>query len=167
MKLSEIIYEVPVLAPPEKTWDVLVRFGDVGDFLSVVSTSHPLNGNGTRAILGAERYCELPNGSCTIYLSERITAFEDGKSYTYDVFDWKHFPLARMENRFEVRPNGQGNSVLQQRARFRLRPGFLTVLAKGKLRKGIRETLLAYKHKIETGESNTDVKRLSKKYREL
>lgn len=167
MKLTEINYEVPVAASSAQSWDVLARYCDVGEFISGVAASGPLNGSGNEACLGADRFCEIPDGKRMIHVSERIIHFEDGQSYTYEVHDWKNFPLAKMENTFSVRSDGPKRSVIMQRSRYRLRPGFLTGLAKGKLRKGMRETLLSYKHKIETGESNVDAKLLSKKHRNL
>ena len=167
MKLTEVNYDVPIAASAETTWSVLARYGDVGDFIGVVAASRPLNGSSNTAQMGAERHCDLPGGRRMIEVSERIIAFNEGESYTYDVFDWKNFPLAKMEIKFGVRGAGPNKSILYQRNRFRLRPALLGIVAKGKLRNGMRDALLAYKNMIETGEGNVDAKTLSKKYRDL
>ena len=70
-----------------------------------------------------------------------------------------------MHNTFEVKVNSDGKTIIYQTTKYRLKPRFLTWLMKGKLRKVSRETLIAYKHYMETGEKNVNFKILKKKYK--
>lgn len=167
MKLTEVNYEMPVNVTAEKAWEVLASYGDVGDFHTGIKSSEALNGSPTYAEKGADRICVIPNGKKNIIIREKITDINFGNEYTYNVYDWENFPLARMHNTFGVRKNGSVNSIIYQRTLFRLKPGFLTAIMKGKLKSGARDTLIGYKHFMETGEPNVDMKILKKKYRGL
>jgi len=167
MKLAEVYYEIVVDVSPQKAWEVLASYGNVGDFHAGLKSSRALNGSSVAAKMGADRECTIPNGRKDIIVREKITNFEDGKSYTYDVYDWVNFPLRRMRNTFGVKVGGGGKTVLYQRTQFRLKPGFLTVILKGKLRGAARDGLIAYKHFMETGEPNVDMKSLKKKFRSV
>lgn len=46
--------------------------------------------------------------------------------------------------------------------KYRLRSGFLTGIMKGKIRGAARDTLIGYKHFMETKEPNIDIKVLRK-----
>jgi len=165
MKLTEIYYEVTVNTSPQKAWEVLSSYGDVASFHTGVKSSQALNGSSTIAGPGADRECIIPNGRKDIVVHEKITDFREGESYTYDVYSWVNFPLSRMHNTFGVKRDNAGRTVIYQRTQFRLKPGFLTGIMKGKLRSGAREGLIAYKHFMETGERNADMKALKKKYK--
>ncbi len=166
MKLTTIEAEVVVDVTPEKAWDILADYGNVASFLTQIEDSKSINGSQDRAALDGERRCTLPSGKKKILLSERITDIVDGEYYTYDVYDWENLPLKTMHNTFGVRTNNQGETTIYQRTEYRLSPGFLTYLMKGKLRAGAREALLGYKHYMETGEKNVDIKILKKKYKD-
>ena len=75
---------------------------------------------------GTERTCLVPNGKHEVTLVERITNFSEGEYYSYEVFDWKNFPLQAMFFAFEIVEKGSGNRVLQLSQHYRLKPGFRT-----------------------------------------
>ncbi len=163
MKLSRVEYEVPVDVTSEKAWSILARFVDVGEFHSGVLKSKIIGEKSSGA--GASRCCELPK-NVTVY--ERILEWNDGQSYTYDVYEWKNFPLKKMLTTFGVQSKlPQRRTIVRQVVDYRLSPGFLTPIMKGTLRKAVRDTLLGYKHFMETGEANVDLRKLRESYRHV
>lgn len=165
IKLKTVEYEVVVNVTPQQAWDVLAKYGNIGSFHSGLLSSKPLNGSGNEAVLGCDRECIIPNGRKNILVREKIVEIIEGQYYTYDVYEWENFPLTKMINTFGVKNNTQGQTVIYQKTEFRLKPGFLTGIMKGKLRRGARESLIAYKHYMETGEEKADIKILKKKYK--
>ena len=167
MKLNSIDCEMVVDATPQQAWDILASYGDVADYHAILDSSKSLNGSPNQAEMGCERECIIPQGRRKIMVRERIIDFKDGEYYTYDVYDWENFPLKKMLNTFGVKTNAKGQTVIYQHTDFRLKPRFLTWIMKGKLRSGARESLMAYKHYIETGEKRTPIKLLKKQYKTL
>lgn len=167
MKLKAVENEMIVNVSPEKAWGILADFGEIGSFHTGVLSSKSINNSGNEAVLGCERECVLTDGKKPIVIKERIIEIKDTQYYTYDVYEWENFPIAKMLVTFGVKINDKGQTVIYQKNEFRLKPGFLTGLMKGKIRKGGRETLLAYKHFMETGEKNLDIKILKKKYKNV
>ena len=165
MKLNSIDYEMVVDVTPQQAWSVLASYGDVGDYHAILDSSKSLNGSPNQAEMDCERECIIPQGKRKIMVRERIIDIKEGEYYTYDVYDWDNFPLRKMHNTFGVKKNDKGQTVIYQHTDFRLKPRFLTWIMKGKLRNGARETLMAYKHYMETGEKRVPVKQLKKKYK--
>ncbi|NMH89015.1 SRPBCC family protein [Flavivirga algicola] len=165
MKLMNITQEVVVNIAPQKAWDILSDYGNVGAFHSSLKSSKPLNGSTNEAVLGCERECIIPNGKKEIMVREKIINLVEGQYYTYDVYEWKNFPLKKMLITYGVKTNSLGETIIYQNSQYRLKPRFLTWLMKGKLKSGSRESLLAYKHYMETGEKNVALKILKKKYK--
>jgi hypothetical protein len=161
MKLTRIEYEVPVDAPAEAAWNALARFVDVAQFHPGVLESSAI-GDQIHGV-GARRVCLLPD---KVTVHECIIDWKDGSHYTYDVYDWKNFPLRKMLATFGVRSNG-ASTRLYQVVEFRLSPAILTPLLKGKLKRSIREVLLGYKHFVETNEHRPDRRALRKRYAHL
>lgn len=167
MKLKTVEYEVIVNVTPEKAWEVFVNYGNVGNIHSGVQKSTSLNESGNEAVIGCERECILPNGKKTILVRERIVDISKGNYYKYEVYEWERFPLKKMFVTYGVKTNSKGETIIYQKNEFRLKPKLLTGLMKGKMRNGARESLIAYKHYMETGEENTDMTILKKKYENL
>lgn len=167
MKLMKISYELPVSVSTEKAWEVLSNYGDVGSFHSSLISSKSINGSKNNAELNCYRECIIPNGKKEVMVKEKITEIKDGQYYTYDVYDWDNFPLKKMFITYGVKTNSAGKTVIYQNSEYRLKPRFLTWPMKGKMRSGARESLLAYKHYMETGEKKVDIKILKEKYKSL
>ena len=165
MKLMQVNYELVVNVTPEKAWNVLANYGNVGSFHSSLKSSKSINGSNNKAKMDCERECIIPNGKKEIMVREKITEIIEGQYYTYDVYEWKNFPLKKMFITYGVKTNNEGETVIYQNSEYRLNPRFLTWPMKGKLRNGARESLIAYKHYMETGEKKVDNKILKKKYK--
>jgi hypothetical protein len=164
-KLKKVTTELVVNVSPEKAWEVLSSFGDVGSYHSGIITSKSLNGSQNKAVLACERECVLSDGKKPIVVRERITEIKAGKYFTYQVYDAENFPLTEMFVTFGVRSNEKQQTVLYFENNFLLKPKFISGLMKGKIRKGGKDALTAYKHFMETGEKNVDMKKLKKMYK--
>lgn len=162
MKLARVTYDLQVNVDASKAWEILSHYGDVAEHHSIVIDSKLLSENPHG--VGADRWCQLPD---RIQVWERIVDWNEGSSYTYEVYKWKNFPLKSMFTTFRVESLGSEKARLSQVVDFRLSPGFLTGLMTGRLRKGVRDTLLAYKHVMETGERNASLKVLRKTYKQI
>ena len=65
---------------------------------------------------------------------------------------------------YGIKLDETGNTVLYSLIRYRMNSGLKTRMLKGKLDKGNRDSLIAYKYYIETGEDNRDIEVLRKQY---
>ena len=165
VKLKNAYYELVVNASVKEAWAALAQYGNVGDFHSGVSKSHYISDENLE--MGCERYCEIPNGKKTINIKERIVDIDQGTFYQYDVYEWENFPLKKMLVTWGVKKNEKGQTVMYNSIDYRLKPGMLTGMMRGKMKKNARDGLISYKHHIETGESNVATKELRKKYSEI
>lgn len=167
IKLKQITYEVIVNVTPEKAWEVLKSYGNVGSYHSSIQSSKSIGHSKNEASMGCERQCTIDNGKKDIVVKERIVEIKEGQYYKYDVYEWSNFPLKKLYNTFGVKKNEEGKTVIYQTTDYRLKPGFLTGLMGGKLKKGNRDALIAYKHYMETDEKNVNMDELKKKYKDL
>ena len=103
MKPKKIHAEMPVKATPEEMWKVLSQFGDVSTFHAGVAESHNAEGSDNKASLGCERVCNIVDMGIPITLKERIIDYDEGRSYQFEVYEWKNFPLQEMRFRFTIR----------------------------------------------------------------
>ncbi len=166
IKLKTIKYEMVVNVTTQKAWDVLNSYGDIGSFHAGLESSSAINGSPNIAQMDCERICYIPRTkNKKIMVKEKIIDYSEGNYYTYDVYEWENFPLKKMNNTFGVKTNAQGETVIYQVTNFRLKPGFLTGMMKGKLRRGARTTLMGYKRYMETGDKRIDIKELKKQYK--
>lgn len=166
-KLKRVGYEVVVEVSPEKAWEVLSSYGDAGSFHSQLESSKSLNGSPTKAALGCDRECIIPDGKKKILVREKIIKYVEGQYYTYNVYEWENFPINTFLVTFGVKTNEKGQTVIYQSNDYRLKPGFLSGIMKGKLKNGSRDGVLAYKHYMETGEKHADMKEIREKYKNL
>lgn len=152
--------QVTVAATPEAAWSVIARFAQVGDFHAGVERSACINGQAEG--VGAERVCYFSKGRM---MKDRITNWQEGKEYTFETFAWEKLPLSRAIHTIGVRRNAQGQTELYQRTTYEMNSGIKTMLAKGKVRRQIKDNLLGYKYFIETGEVAADMRSIEHHYR--
>lgn len=165
IKLTIIYKERIVDVTPEKAWEILNSYGDVASYHSGVLTSKPVQNSEIEGSMGCVRECTIDNGNKDITIVEKIIEFKEGEYYKYEVTESDNFPIKKFYNTFGVKTNADGKTVIYVKSEYRLDPGFLTGMAKGKLSKGDRDALIFYKHFMETGEKNGDPKTLRKKYK--
>jgi Polyketide cyclase / dehydrase and lipid transport len=157
IKLTKATTEVKVDASPQEVWRALSKYANVSTIHGGVQASVPGISGDNEARLGAERTCTILDGRREVTLVERITEFEEGIFYRYQVYEWKNFPLKVMFFAFSIKTNKKGETILSLTQNYRLNPGFLTGLMTWKIKKQQRTILLGYKHYMETGEKNKSV----------
>lgn len=165
MKLKKIHAEIAVRTTPEKMWEVLSQYGDVYRFHAGVVESHADGNSQNTAVLGCERVCNIVDMGLKIMLKERIVDYVEGKSYRYDVYEWKNFPIRKMLFGFTILRSGPTGTTLAIDIEYRAKPAILTPLLAPKMRKLAHDVLLGYRHYAETGESRVPIKKLVKLYR--
>lgn len=165
MKLKKVRQEIPVAVSQEAMWEILSQYGDVSDFHAGVVRSYRVQGSENQAALGCERVCEIVDMGLNITLNERIIDFVEGKSYKYEVYEWKNFPIRNMFFEFSIHPGAAGQSILALEIEYKAKPALLTPLMAGKMKALSRDVLMGYKHYAETGASRTPIKQIKAKYK--
>ncbi len=163
-KMEVLEHKIVVQNSHEAVWDALVEFGNVSNFHSSFDDSVSLNGTNEQAQLGVEREVQIPDGINNIINKERIITFMDGVYYTYEVYESENFPTKKMHVTYGVRLDEKGRTILFVKTFYKLNNAINTKFLKRKLNRFGTDSLLAYKYYIETGERNTDLKILRKRY---
>ena len=164
MKLKNIRQEMQIQVPPAKMWEVLSQYGDVSRFHAGVVESFKEEGSENKASLGCERVCNIVDLGLHITLKERIVDYVEGKSYKYEVYEWKNFPIQKMLFGFTIQDVSAARTVLAIDIEYKAKPALLTPLLAGKMHKLARDVLLGYKHYAETGEKRIPLTNLKRQY---
>ena len=164
MKLKQIQQKIEINVTPERMWEILSQYGDVSHFHAGVVESHKEPGSGNQAAPGCERVCHIVDMGLHITLKERIVEFNEGDSYTYEVYAWKNFPLRKMLFGFQILRTDKPYVVLAINIAYKAKPAFLTSIMAGKMRRLAQDVLLGYKHFAETGERRIPIKQLKARY---
>lgn len=164
MKLKNIHQEVTVNITPERMWGILAQYGDVSGFHAGVVESRGINGSENKAAPGCERICHIVDMGLPITLKERIIDYEEGRSYAYEVYEWKNFPIRKMMFRFTLLGSESDRTRLAIDIDYRAKPALLTPLLAGKMRRLAYNVLLSYKHYAETGQKRIPIKQLNEFY---
>ena len=104
--MPRITKELRITASKEQVWDILADFGAVSNWAPNVSESHTT----TEAIrgVGAVRVCDHEKMG---HLEERIVAWDEGSSLSYDVTKGLPFPMKSLNNVWSVSDAGDGAVV--------------------------------------------------------
>ena len=167
MKLKQIQQKMKINVTPERMWEILSQYGDVSQFHAGVVESHKIAGSHNKAAQGCERVCHIVDMGLQITLKERIIEFNEGDSYTYEVYEWKNFPLHKMLFGFRILRTDKPYVVLVIDIAYKAKPAFLTPLIAWKMRRLANDVLLGYKHYSETGEVRVPIKKLKARYKAL
>ena len=165
MNLTNVHYEMLMNAPAEKVWDVVRRYGDVAQFHAGVEKTTSVNDSPVEAQLGADRVCDIHDMGMHIVLKEKIIDYKEGKSYRYEVYETKNFPVQALFFEFSLRKHDEKSTYLRLDIDYKGKPAFITPFLKPKMQKLTRDVLLGYKEHIETGSQNVPIKELRKKYK--
>ena len=165
-KMEVVENRVIVEDSHQEVWQALTVFGKVSEIQATIDDSRSLNGTNEQAVLGAEREIQIPDGINNIINKERIITFMDGIYYTYEVYEAENFPTRKMLITYGVRLDEKGRTILYNKTYYKLNNKLNTKLQKRKLDRLSMESLLAYKHYIETGETDVSVKPLRKQYQQ-
>lgn len=149
---------------PEEVWKILASFGDVSDFHSTIDDSSAINGSSDAAVLGSEREIQIPDGINNIIHKERIIDVIDGIYYTYEVYQAENIPMKKMYVTYGLRSNFKGQTILYSKTYYKFNNALANGLLKKKLNRANMDSLLAYKYYMESGEKDTEIKELRKRY---
>jgi len=164
MKLKKIHTEMEIDTTPQRMWEILSQYGDVDQFHAGVRESHADGESANTASLGCERVCHIIDMGLQIVLKERIIEYVEGKSYKYEVYEWKNFPLRKMLFGFCILDTDSRSTRLAIDIEYRAKPSLLTPMLAPKMRKLANDVLLGYKHYAETGERRVPIKQLHRRY---
>ena len=157
--MSKLIREIEIDAPAERVWDVLADFSNVANWAPTITESRSTT-EASRGV-GAERTC---NHEKMGTLVERIVAWEDGRSLSYDVIKGLPFPMDSLNNTWSVNAAGDATIVsLVMEFRMGLGPfgGLPAFMALRPMRKEMQVSLAGLKQYVETGEVVTATKDLA------
>ncbi|MGI9542449.1 MAG: hypothetical protein ACR2MX_04270, partial [Cyclobacteriaceae bacterium] len=115
------------------------------------------------------RYCDINFKKREIKVKEKIVDWQiadQKKEYMYDVYEFENFPMKKMYNVWGVREEN-GEVFLYNKVFYKMKPGMMTGLMRGQMKKVARDGVLSYKHYVETGEGNVASKVLREKYKNL
>ncbi len=170
-KFRVMYYEYQIDKTPEEVWEeVAGNFVNVGQIVKAVDESYCESGDVTEG-LGAARYCDINFSGKSIKIKERILDWkvtDNRKEYTYDVYESQGFP-AKVYNTWVVRKGTDGQTYLGNTFIFRAKPAFMTGMMGKKLKKegALRNSVLSYKHYLETGEKKPDPELFTNLYPEV
>jgi len=163
VKLKRIYNEIVVNATKEEVWEALANFQDIAEFHGGLVSSKGLTEHAEG--VDCERFCSLEFGGKKIEIVEKVIEWNEGENYIYEVTKAVNFPMKKFYAGFGVKTNEKGETVLYGTTSFRLKPGMMTGMMGGKFKKAGRDTLLGYKHYIETKEKRKDIKKLREIYK--
>lgn len=157
--MPKLIRQVAIDAPKEKVWEVLADFSGVANWApTIIESASTTEANGG---VNAERSCNHEKMG-TIY--ERIVAWDEGNSLSYDVIKGLPFPMKSLNNIWAVTSLGEGALVtLTMEFQMKMGPlGFMPALmARAPMRKEMKVSLAGLKQYVETGEVVTTTKHLA------
>ena len=134
-------------APPEVVWAHLSKLDALHLWTDAVHHSY-LSGSCSSGV-GAERVCDLGHRR---EMHERVTAWTEGQSFTYESADAPMMKRAR--NTWSIQPDGRGTRVVSE-AEVELRGGIfgrlLELLFRPLLGLFLPNPLAKFKYWVETG----------------
>ena len=103
--MSTVKREVRIDAPYEKVWSTMANFGDIYTYNPGVPHSYLTSEQETG--VGTTRHCDLAFAGASI--EERILEWNEGDSYTLEIFDGKKLPpVEYIRVTLAARPHGEG-----------------------------------------------------------
>ncbi len=112
-------------ASPEACWALMADFGNIDFFNPHLSESRLIGGSQQHGV-GTERQCDLKGGRG--YIRERIIDWQEGRSYTVDIYDGS-MPVDDMHTTLGLEPRPGGGTELFMETTYRPRYGVLGTIA--------------------------------------
>ena len=151
---------IEVNSSVEEAWAVISDFGGTGNFHVLYEETTLLQGSADRAELGSERESLMPDGMFNVILKERIVNLVDGSQLTFEIYDSEKSSLESMLVTYGVATDNQGKVLIYNQVGFKEGSGVWKNFAKRKHNRDSKLSLMSFKHRIETGESEKNLKRL-------
>ena len=159
--MKTLSYKIDIDATPEVVWDIIADFGGVYRYSPGVKHSQTLSSHNQG--LGADRICHLaPAGN----IKERITEWNEGKSYTLEIYQGKGAPpVKKAYATLALEPGKNDGTVVTASLQYEMKYGPVgaamdAALFGPFLAKGFTGLLAGMKHYAETGEEVSSPKGL-------
>ena len=146
----------------EQAWNVLADFAGVGAFHVLYDETILLKGEENALALGAERESLIPDGMFNLIQKERIVDLVDGAYFTYEVYHSDKSSLESMLVTYGVMKDEAGNVRIYNHVALQEGSKVWKNFSKRRQNRDSQISLISYKHRIETGGSEKDIKRLKK-----
>ena len=153
---------VQVNSTAEQAWKVLSDFAGTGSFHVLFDETVLLNGSPNRVAVGAERESLIPEGMFNLIQKERVVELVDGAYFTYEVYDSDKSALESMHITYGVVEDEAGKVRIYNRISLEEGSGVWKNFSRRKQNRDSQISLISYKHHIETGGSEKDIKRLKR-----
>jgi hypothetical protein len=148
----------------EEAWQVLADFAGTGSFHVLYEETILLEGNPNKVVLGAERESLMPDGMFNLIQKERVVDVVDGAYFTYEVYDSDKSSTESMLVTYGVLMDEAGNVRIYNHITLEDGSSVWKNFSKRKKNRESQLSLMSYKHRIETGEGEKDIKILKKWY---
>lgn len=148
----------------DEAWDVLADFAGVGDFHVLYDEAIILNRSSSEVALGVERESFMPDGMYNVIQKERVVDVLDGAYFTYEIYDSEKQAMESMLVTYGVSSDADGNVTIYNYVTFKEEARVWKKFSKRKYDRESRISLISFKHRIETGGAEKDLKRLKKWY---
>ncbi len=146
--MSKSEFRQVINASKEKTWDVLFKqYGDIHVHNPTMPTSNYI-GNSTKGELNCSRHCTFDD---KLFLEEKITEVDEGNSFKVESYKHNLPMLKDMSAIYELTSIGNDKTEVKMTSFVSTSPGFMILLMKGQLGKGLRKHLFGLKYYLETG----------------
>ncbi len=153
---------VQVNSTTDQAWKVLSDFVGTGAFHVLFDETVPLKGSSKQVAVGAERESLIPDGMFNSIQKERVVELVDGAYLTYEVYDSEKSALESMQITYGVMTDEAGKVRIYNRIALKEGSGVWMSFSRRKQNRDSQISLISYKHHIETGGSEKDVRRLKK-----
>jgi carbon monoxide dehydrogenase subunit G len=148
--------EIRIKAPKEKVWEVVADLGGIQAYHAGVTKSYYTSEQ--REGVGASRHCDLkPFGS----VEERIVEWQDGESYTIDIYDGAKVPPFKEAKGYMSVAEDGAETIVRFSLEYELKLGPLgrlldRIMVRGRFATVVPTVLGGLKRYLENGESTAD-----------
>ena len=151
--MTAITKTVRINAPKSKVWAILADLAAVKDYNPSVTEAYYTSTQ--REGVGASRHCDLRQGE----VDERITAWQEGESYTIEIYDGKPLPPSKEPVQATIELTAAGSETLvQMTMSYEMKYGVVgnlmnRTMMEPQFTKLLDRLMGGLKHFAETGES--------------
>lgn len=151
---------LPVNGSLDMAWKVLADFTGVGEFHALYDETNLLKGASNEVAVGTERESLIPDGMFNLIQKERVVDLSEGSYLTYEIYESDKPSMESMLVTYGVRADTEGNVMIYNQISFKEGSRVWKNFSKRKQSRESQMSLISFKHRIETGESEKNIKRL-------
>ena len=157
--IKSINATISINASKSDVWQIWSKFTNVADYIAMIPKSYGIGDK--ESGLGSCRRCDI---SEKMQVDERITAWNEGNSFSMEVYESTGLPLDIMEVDFSVQKIDNNTTQASMAIRYKMKSIMKFLPTNILLRKQAEDHLKGLKHHIESGNIITEdiMKALSK-----